>query len=628
MVTGWRVEVRDTDLSLAGVCDVWTSLAVKLRHRRAGGWTLTLPAGHDQAALFTEGRGVIVWAPWSQDAPLLTGPLTKLTAVTPDATNPAMLTVDGIDDTAQLGDRIVLPDPTSDPDDQNAEAYYTVTGKAEYVLRDLVDVNCGHNALGARIICDADPTPARMGIDAIQYGSERTVSARFDNLLTLLGEVAATDNLTFRLVQPAATADLWFEVGQGVDRSAQVRLSQLAGTLVSATATIGAPTATSVLVAGGGEGTDRLLVERVNAGLGTTWNRRVEVFRDARDTVDTTEMEQRGDETLADAAATAGIAVDAMDGPGAAFTPVLSGWTDPILWRTDYERGLVDFQDSPWNSDPTAPEVTDEQARSGSYSGRYVIPGGGSRCENITRMADFTEGDDVWFAFSVKLGDDVVPDSDDWQIVVQWKNNGWGSPPLELSLNGDGNWQIGGGWGWPGVELEHDPKLDAESLGAAATGVWVDWRVHVVFSADPDVGYVEVWRDGLKVLEPWKPPGGTLYPDLDSYLKIGYYRSTSHPDAGTVYHDDWKVYRVVPGQTYQPETFGVHYGIGDLVTVEVGDQTWKDMVAGVDVSVTAADGTVVKPLIGNPDNADQTTPAIYRRVRDLTRRLEALERRQ
>jgi hypothetical protein len=106
----------------------------------------------------------------------------------------------------------------------------------------------------------------------------------------------------------------------------------------------------------------------------------------------------------------------------------------------------------------------------------------------------------------------------------------------------DGDFKIGGGWGWPG-DTQHptEPKLAYRSLGDAVTARWVDWRVRIRFSADPDRGRVSVWRDGRRVLRRWHPPGGTLYPHLSSYLKIGYYRSPSVPGTGTVYHDNWVV---------------------------------------------------------------------------------------
>lgn len=343
MVSGWRVEVRDADLFVVGICDVFTSLKIVLRHRRGGAWSMTLPADHPQTALLTEGTGILVWAPWSTTTPIMSGPVTRLESVTRNGDKDAEIVVEGVDDTALLGDRLVLPNPASSLASQDVDAYWTTTGAAEKVIRDLVDYNCGDAGLVFRRLCDADPDGRRAA--GLLAGSQRSVSARFDNLLTLAGEVAATDNLGLELVQPGgAVQDRYLNVWQPVDRSDQVRLSQNAGTLVSATANIAAPTATNVLVAGGGEGTARVLVERSSDALSTTWQRRIEVFRDARDTSDPTVLAERGDETLADAAVTSGInlvPVDtasqryghdyglgdliSVDMPGGSYTDVVSG---------------------------------------------------------------------------------------------------------------------------------------------------------------------------------------------------------------------------------------------------------------------------------------------------------------
>ena len=210
----------------------------------------------------------------------------------------------------------------------------------------------------------------------------------------------------------------------------------------------------------------------------------------------------------------------------------------PMLWSTGYESGFAGFKSTPWDAVPLAPVIS-SVARSGSSGGAYTIPGGGNRSENVPDMASFKPGDDLWFSFSARLGNDV-PTTGQWQVFAQWKNDGVGSPPLEMAIE-SGQFKIGGGWGWPGTDNPTSPKLAMKSLGTAVTGTWVDWRIHIVFSADPTKGYVEVWRDGTKVLNPWYPPGGTLYPSLNSYLKVGYYRSTAFTTSGTVYHDDWKV---------------------------------------------------------------------------------------
>jgi len=312
--TRWRMEIRDDSLAIIGVCDVYTDFTARLSHRAPGGWTMVLPADHDQSALFVPGSRLVAWAPWSVDVPFLTGPATAIAVTTPPS---ATMTVNGVDDTALLADRLVLPDPTSALDDQDDSAYYTLTAAAEGVIRQVVEDNAGTLALTGRYVCNGDPD-SRLTVPGSLLGSTTSITARFTNLLTLIAEVASRDNLAVSVVQVGE--ELHLLVSESIDRTASVRLSQDTGTLTSGAASLSMPTTTRVLVAGGGEGVDRVFVERSNPSLEADWSRRVEVFRDARDTSDLTELQQRGDETLADAAASvAGISLDPVDLPGQGF---------------------------------------------------------------------------------------------------------------------------------------------------------------------------------------------------------------------------------------------------------------------------------------------------------------------
>lgn len=312
MVGAWRVAARDGALFQLGPVDVFTELKLVLRLRRAGTWEMTLPADHPQASHFaTPGAGLIVWAPWSQERPLMSGPMLSPRMTTRSRDKGATVTVAGVDDTALLADRLVLPDPTSEMHTQSVESYAT-EGLTEKVLRDLVDANAGDAALPARRLCDADPDDRRS--TSLLVGVERTVSCRFDNLLAICEQVAKLDGLAMEVVQPSATVqDRHFRVWQPVDRSGSVRLSQYAGTLNAGSVTLAAPTATHVLVAGSGEGAARTLQQRSNDAMAASWARRVESFRDARDTSDPVLLAQRGDEALAEGAAAAGLSIEPVD---------------------------------------------------------------------------------------------------------------------------------------------------------------------------------------------------------------------------------------------------------------------------------------------------------------------------
>lgn len=313
---GWLIEVHDPQLRIIGRLDVWTKLSMTLRHNRGDGWILDLPQ-HPQAQILTQGCGLVVWAPWSASTPLMSGPVTAFDVKTPESGAPATLTVTGVDDTALLADRIVLPDPASDLPNQTADTYWTATGPAEALIRTVVDVNAGQAARTNRRMCVADPTgrvPA-----GVCVGSVRSATARFDPLLTLVAELAATDQLSVRLIQPPGVSARHLQVTPTVDRSGQVRLSQPAGTIVSGTARAAAPSATTVLVAGGGEGTARTLLAQTDTALEAQWARRIETVRDARDTIDLAEMADRAAETLATAGVTSALSVDPVDLPGTQF---------------------------------------------------------------------------------------------------------------------------------------------------------------------------------------------------------------------------------------------------------------------------------------------------------------------
>jgi hypothetical protein len=226
--------------------------------------------------------------------------------------------------------------------------------------------------------------------------------------------------------------------------------------------------------------------------------------------------------------------------PAAATTgpPSFSGLSTAPIWVGDYETGtLGQFANTPWNYLPSAPTVT-TTAQSGGYAGQYTIPAGGKRSENVINPdVSFREGDDLWFTYATWLNSDVPLHTTQWQVIGQWKNDGQGSPPLELCL-ANGRYKIGGGYGWPGTDAPTTPKLQERDLGPASANTWETWLVHVNFSSDPAKGTVNVWRNGTAMVTDWKPIGGTLYPGLFSYWKIGYYRSAVISQSSTVLVDN------------------------------------------------------------------------------------------
>ncbi len=224
---------------------------------------------------------------------------------------------------------------------------------------------------------------------------------------------------------------------------------------------------------------------------------------------------------------------------------------DGLLWNGNVETGdLSQFKDTPWNVAGGAlpPTVVSDPAvvRQGKYAVAMTIPGTtngrgiccGSRSEIEPNIGQIHSGDELYFGFSTLLGEGF-PTEAAWQTITQWKNEGDGSPPLELSVEA-GRYRLSGGFGHP-----DGPEPFRARIGPAVTGQWVDWVFHIKFSPDPDIGYVEIWQGNKLVLPRFQPASGTMYPNPDgeatSYLKTGYYRNGDISAPGTIYFDNWRV---------------------------------------------------------------------------------------
>ncbi|MFC5231373.1 polysaccharide lyase [Pseudonocardia zijingensis] len=237
-----------------------------------------------------------------------------------------------------------------------------------------------------------------------------------------------------------------------------------------------------------------------------------------------------------------------------------------LLWTGDLETGdLSQFMDTPWNRvGGPPPEVVEEPVRGGRYAVELAIvrttgPDDGiccgSRNELEPKFREIESGEDLWFTFSTYLLEGFPVNYSEFQTITQFKQNFDGSPPLELGVQ-EGAFQIDGGYGHP-----DGPRTFSIPVGEAATGRWNDWLLHVRFSPDPAVGFVEVWRDGQLMLPKYSPPGGTMYVNPDdgsarSSVKTGYYRDRTIDSVGRIVFDEWRIgtTREVVERAYQPAT--------------------------------------------------------------------------
>ncbi len=201
-----------------------------------------------------------------------------------------------------------------------------------------------------------------------------------------------------------------------------------------------------------------------------------------------------------------------------------------LLWQADFATGLGQYRSTPWNI------VGAPTPRVGTLPGgtkpavAFTMPGGGQRSEIEPNFRSLRAGDDLYFGFSVTLAPGFPADTDNWQVITQWKNEGTGSPPLSVKV-GKGEYLLDSGFD-RGAPFQ-------VPVGAAVPGRTQKVVVHVVFAEGG--GTVDTWVDGRPTLTGFRPPAGTLYSGLTSYLKTGIYRNTAIGQPGTLYFDDWRI---------------------------------------------------------------------------------------
>ncbi len=222
------------------------------------------------------------------------------------------LTVNFADFLSLIVSRRVYPDGTLAPAAQVVDNW-SYTGNAETALRTLVNLNAGPGALTARQV-------PRLVLGSVAgVGTSVTAKAeRMEPMGDVMRRIAtAGGGLGFR-AQLTDTGDVEFEVYDPPDLSNAVVFGFGAGSLKYIGYEVTAPTANAALVGGQGEGADRLVIERGNAGSQDAWDRReVLVSRPGNDP--TADLNAAGDEALAEGAETYRMPTSVADSDYQAF---------------------------------------------------------------------------------------------------------------------------------------------------------------------------------------------------------------------------------------------------------------------------------------------------------------------
>ena len=296
------VEVRDKNLQRQGkVLSRDLDLKAKLRWCGVGEWTLNLPGDHPMVPhLRTPGSGLVVTGPTgvASRGVIFSGP-TILPKRKRDQKNPdGTLTFQGFTDEIHLDDALAFPSPQTSADPAAQTKSNDIrTGATEDLFRQYVAFNVTYDQAlpgrvrGFRNYIDVKGASGGRGLT-------QTKSPRFQNLLELLQEIAIYDGgLGFRLIQEDDL--ILFDTIPVRDLRDTIRLDMSNGTLTSEEVASQGATITDAIVAGQGEGVARTIVRRTAPADEGTWSRVIERFFDRRDTNETTQLQQKGDEELA-----------------------------------------------------------------------------------------------------------------------------------------------------------------------------------------------------------------------------------------------------------------------------------------------------------------------------------------
>lgn len=295
------IEVRNKDLSRAGqIMPDELDLNATVLFNNVGEWTLRLREEHYLVpTLRTPGAGLIVTGPGGKV--LLSGPVVQPSFEATPEDRQGMVTVVGVTDDIILQDRLAWPDPYSPGVSNQTTGEHVLTGPAETLMHQYVDLNCGPGA-------PAVPRRAAnliMGTNSAR-GATLTMKARFPTLGELLNQIsnnsvaAGYAPIGFRIAQ--INGSLVFETYETQVRTDVVSLSVQNNGLAGQRTVVSSPRLTHAIVGGKGELEDRNLIEVSNASsieAQMEWGRRIEVFVDQRQEEGTDELTQAGTEALA-----------------------------------------------------------------------------------------------------------------------------------------------------------------------------------------------------------------------------------------------------------------------------------------------------------------------------------------
>lgn len=313
----YKIYVRDQSFNRVAELDDYTSLEMIIRFNAVGSWILVLPTDTDAAKELSKPKSGIIVV--KNGTTLLSGPVTSRNRKW--NSNEDSITFGGSDDNVHLFRNLAYPiinrlfsesffpffpirlAPSTD------EAYDVRTGTAESIMKEYVSANIGPNARHDRRKVYIEPNTG--------LGKTVTGRARFHSLLELCQSLALSGGgLGFRLAQ--VNKILEFQVYQPTDNTTSVFFSPLLGNLLDFEFSSEDPETNSIILGGGGEGVERILLEKGNSTNIAKFDR-IETFVDKRDSTDITELYQTLDEELTAKGEKTSLSITPIDTPSLMF---------------------------------------------------------------------------------------------------------------------------------------------------------------------------------------------------------------------------------------------------------------------------------------------------------------------
>lgn len=284
----------------------WSAIDVTLKWNEPDSSSFTAPAlPWIRSAVMQPGRRIVVL----REGRILTaGPVEKWLwerADNGENAGDGKLSVNFTDDFAKIAAREVYPDPTQPPEGQLIDRW-AYSGNGELALRALVDLQAGP---GARV----ERRVPRLVLGAMAgAGTNVAVAAsRMQHLGDLARAIAdAAGGIGFRTRQVGQ--QILFEVYTPPDRSHLVRFGYAIGNMRYRGVEVVAPTCTTAIVGGQGEGSDANMITRTDAGEEAAWGRFEKLVAQSGGD-DLTVLQDAGDKALGEGAPTIRIATNVSD---------------------------------------------------------------------------------------------------------------------------------------------------------------------------------------------------------------------------------------------------------------------------------------------------------------------------